>query len=1126
MSQLDKQYNHSAAEKEIIAKWDASDAFKAVVDERGPEKRYVVMMPLPNVTGALHIGHAMDNVMQDMLVRWHRMRGYNTLWQAGTDHAGIATQAVVEKRLKELEGKTRHDIGRDALIQKIWDWKDQYQQRIISQQKRMGCSCDWQRQRFTMDAVCTRAVRHAFFQMYDDGLIFRGKRLVNWDVKLQTSVSDDEVYHKEVDGHFYHLRYPVIEPKSDEPRFVVVATTRPETMFGDVAVAVHPDPAGALAKAREKLERQLSDLKLNQAETAANVAIAEKLAADIVAIDQRVIDSLAELETLTRMAKDGRHINLPLVGRAIPLVCDEWAKPMLGSGAVKITPAHDPNDYEVWRRRKKDGHDLGRINVLNKDGSLNQEAGALAGLSGKSARKAVIDGLKAIDCIERIEDRKVEVGHSDRSKTVIEPMLSDQWFVHMGDRDGGIEMGRGSKSPTKLSARSADGRSDHASGLVQAAIDAVENGRVRIFPERYRKTYIDWLSEKRDWPISRQLWWGHQIPVWSKDETMVVLMASLDRILAFRKENQCVVKFFRISSDGGLTLVVDAELNSLPEDGRLRIEVCPIDDGILDAGQLESLGFVREADVLDTWFSSALWPMSTLGWPDAESAQLDPGNRPLADQGYGTALDYYYPGSCLVTGRDIISLWVARMVIMGVYLRGEAPFRDVFIHANILDGKGERMSKSKGNGIDPVDIIESYGTDALRYVLCMMQTGSQDIRLPVTAVCPNCKEDNDLAKTKHGKSIFSYICTACNAEYDVLGSMQSLPQASLTSKRFDVGKAFCNKLWNSGRFILEKLESTASVSPIPLKSEDLQLEDKWILTALNECINNVHQCLSKYDAAQAIQSIRNFFWSDFCDWYLELVKPRLSDSDTSSASLGHARQILIYCFDQVLRLLHPFTPFITETLWTMLADIVPDDKRLLTGIDVTEGPIHLRIVPLLCHADFPRLTERLDFPQAKNSMRVTQDIVSGLREMRQRSNVPSSEALEASFRPLPIDSEVEGSSDLALEAEIDHNIVIRLASLSSFVVLGVDDIPPTSSAMKIVGGVEVFLHGVVDAVNEKEKLTKEKKRVLKEIGICEKKLGNESFVDRAPKDVVEEQRSRLADYKATLARIDASLESF
>ena len=492
---LSKTYEPQDVEQEIYKLWLDGDAFHAAPDERPAGQRYVVMMPLPNVTGALHMGHAMDNVMQDLLIRWHRMSGDNTLWMPGTDHAGIATQAVVEKRLKELEGLTRHDVGRDGLVERIFRWKDQYQARIIAQQQRMGCSCDWKRQRFTMDDVCARAVRHTFFRMFVDGLILRGKRLVNWDPFLQTTISDDEVYHETVQGHFWHLRYPVLEPREGEPDHVVVATTRPETMLGDTAVAVHPDPERALdekiAAAQETLDRAPEKER----------AAAE---AEVQRLRQRREEMLSGLLRLRDMARDGREVNLPLLDRPIPLICDEWAKPELGSGCVKITPAHDHNDNDVWTRHR-DRIDI--INILNPDGTLNDAAGPYAGLDRFEARQRVVSDLEARQLLGPVEDREIEIGHSDRSKSPVEPYLSDQWFVRMGDVEGGVTMGRGTA------------REHTSPGLVQAAMDAVTDGRVSIHPERYTKTYLDWLGEKRDWPISRQLWWGHRIPVWSRTGT-------------------------------------------------------------------------------------------------------------------------------------------------------------------------------------------------------------------------------------------------------------------------------------------------------------------------------------------------------------------------------------------------------------------------------------------------------------------------------------------------------------------------------------------------------------------------------------------------------------------------------
>ncbi|MBT3222056.1 MAG: class I tRNA ligase family protein, partial [Proteobacteria bacterium] len=487
---LPKSYEPTEVEHSTYSLWLTAGAFHAIPDQR--DKRYVIMMPLPNVTGALHMGHAMDNVMQDLLIRWHRMMGDNTLWMPGTDHAGIATQAVVEKRLKEFEGLTRRDVGREGLVQKIWNWKDQYQERIISQQQRMACSCDWERQRFTMDPVCARAVRHAFFKMFCDGLVVRGKRLVNWDPFLQTSISDDEVYHETVQGHFWWMRYPVIDPEPGEPEYVVVATTRPETMLGDTAVAVHPDPEGEMTRLIAKTEAELERAKAKDRDL---------LSEELERLRQRQAEVLPLLVRIRDMAVAGRHVKLPLMDRPLPLILDEWAKPELGTGCVKITPAHDPNDYEVWKRHSDH---IDSINILNPDGTLNAAVGPYCDLDRFVAREKVVADLDALGLLERVEDREIEIGHSDRSKTPIEPYLSDQWFVIMGDVEGGIAMGRNTA------------KEHRATGLVQAAMDAVTDGRVSIHPERYTKTYLDWLAEKRDWPVSRQLWWGHRIPVWSK----------------------------------------------------------------------------------------------------------------------------------------------------------------------------------------------------------------------------------------------------------------------------------------------------------------------------------------------------------------------------------------------------------------------------------------------------------------------------------------------------------------------------------------------------------------------------------------------------------------------------------
>ncbi|HIO66617.1 MAG TPA: valine--tRNA ligase, partial [Planctomycetes bacterium] len=882
--ELAKNFDPASIERSVYQRWLEAGAFDATPDDR--DDRYVIMMPLPNVTGALHMGHALDNVMQDLLIRWHRMQGDNTLWMPGTDHAGIATQAVVEKRLLELEGKTRHDVGRDGLVERIWGWKNQYQKRIISQLQTMGCSCDWKRQRFTMDETCARAVTWTFFRMFDDGLIYQGNRMVNWDCHLQTAVSDDEIEHRSVDGHFWHLRYPVIDPQPGEPEAIVVATTRPETMLGDTAVACHPDPSGALEMriedAKQRFERAPEKSK-------------QDIEMEIEQLKARRQSHLPLLEQFAQMAKDGRMIRLPIVDREIPLITDEWAKPELGSGCVKITPGHDPNDYDVWTRHS-DEIDL--INILNPDGTLNEHAGPCSGLDRFEARKEVVSRFEAAGLLEEIEARNIEVGHSDRSKTPIEPYLSLQWFVQMGDVDQGVTFGRG----TDLEF---EGR-----GLAQAAIDACSGwksgtGRTVNFhpdPERYRKTLVNWLAEKRDWCISRQLWWGHQIPIWSAELEQKPLIDLLEN-LHIDERDDVRVRFVDGITSRPLTLPSDA-----PEGGG-RILVCLRDPSTqgADSELLDSFGFERDPDVLDTWFSSALWPHSTLGWPDPETASVEAGQSRFTE-GDRDTLSYYYPGSCLVTGRDIITLWVARMVVVGLYNLGDLPFTDVFLHAIILDGKGERMSKSKGNGIDPVDIIERYGTDAMRYVLSEMQTGTQDIRLPVQAISPFTGNNIDLATAKHGRNIFTYICPESGKEFDVLGTMEDVPAAKLISDRFDVGRNFCNKLWNAVRFALMNLEGYQFD---PARADQLGTEDRWILSRLSNACQQVQQQLEDYNPSAAIGIAREFFWNELCDWYLEAIKPRLRDGGEDA---GTAQQVLATCLDQVLRLLHPFVPFVTEEL--------------------------------------------------------------------------------------------------------------------------------------------------------------------------------------------------------------------
>ncbi len=1075
-TELAKTYEPRAIEARVTERWLSSGAFAAVPDGRPPERRYVIMMPLPNVTGALHMGHAMDNVMQDLLVRWHRMRGDNTLWQPGTDHAGIATQAVVEKRLFELEGKTRHDIGREELVRRIWAWKDEYQQRIVRQQQQMGCSADWQRQRFTMDEVCSAAVREAFFRLFCDRLIYRGDRLVNWDCQLQTAVADDEVYHEPVAGHFWHLRYPLKDPGPGEPTHVVVATTRPETMLGDTAVACHPDPRAALA-ASIAAQRD----KISAAGAKERAAEEEELAR----LEARAREQVTGLEQLAALARAGKRVILPLLEREIPLIVDPWAKPELGSGCVKITPAHDPNDYAVWQRHRDQ---LGILNILNPDGTLNRNAGPYAGLDRFAARERVVADLQARGLIEAIEEREIEIGHSDRSKTPVEPYLSKQWFVRMGDLPGGVTCGRGTA------------KERHTTGLAQAAIDAVRADwrspgglRLSFHPERYAAGYVAWLAEKRDWCISRQLWWGHRIPVWT-------------RVCTGGGEVRAAVDAVPRDAGGALHLwVSDADGQQLTADavptdadGSFEVQVCVRSKAAeaAHAAALAAAGFAQDPDVLDTWFSSALWPFSTLGWPNPAAAAVNPGQTRLGGDGGPDSFSYYYPGSCLVTARDIITLWVARMIIMGLYNHGELPFTDCFVHAKILDGKGVTMSKSKGNGIDPAEIIRQYGADAMRYLICDMETGMQDVRLPVQATCPTCQAKVELTDAEHGHTIFTYLCTACHAEFDVLGTMPNVPAASVTSDRFEVGRAFCNKLWNAARFALSNL---GQLGFSPLDRSALAAEDRWILSRLQRAISAVDEHLGAYRPAAAVGVARDFFWGELCDWYLELIKPRMRDD--SQAPI--ARQVLAHVLDQVLRLLHPFVPFITEALWEFLREQAP-----VRGLATPLGD-----APLCLHAPWPTVDPGLiDAPLEQELARV-QEVIGRLRELRARHDVPPRRELPAAIR---------GPAE-RLAVFSRHAGLIRDQARLSALHLGSEAPPLHHAATQVSADLEILLGDVLDPVVERKRLGAVLEKLHKQLEASQKKLANPSFVERAPADVVAGEKTKVAELSAQIASLTTNL---
>lgn len=1044
---LPKQYDHSQAQKRWYEFWETSGCFDSDPDpERDP---FTMVIPPPNVTGALHLGHALNNTLQDVLIRYKRMQGFNALWIPGTDHAGIATQAVVERRLKELEGKTRHDLGREQLVERIWSWKDQYEQRIRGQLKQMGCSCDWRRTRFTLDDICARAVRATFYRMFHDGLIYRGKRLVNWDTFLQTAVSDDEVFNESVKGHFWRFRYPVIDPKPGEPEFVEIATTRPETMLGDTAVAVHPDPAAALDAAEAKLREEM--------ERAPEKERAEKQER-IDEIRERRTTMLPLLETLSQMARDGRKLKLPLMGREIPLVADRWAKPELGSGCVKITPAHDPNDYEVGKRC-----DLPMVNILNGDGTLNHNAKDYAGLTIPKARRRVVEDLEALELMVGVEDRKIELPHSDRSKTPIEPLLTDQWFVQM-------------------------------ESLAQLAIDAVDDGRVEIIPARYAKTYRDWLGEKRDWPVSRQLWWGHQIPVWSlnvKDQIdMDLVFQQVENLIASRdgwgeiSSIQTEINEERAAAErrGGDAAKIARE--KLPYG---TLHVCLAEDAAELVSKLEEIGLVRDPDVLDTWFSSGLWPHSTLGWPEQT-----------------TELNYYYPTSVLSTSRDIITLWVARMVLMGLYNVDAVPFHQVFIHPKILDGEGETMSKSKGNGVDPKDVIEKSGADSLRFALVYITTETQDARLPVEYVCPHCEQS--IQQTKQNRQLKRMDCPHCGKPFSTQWAESAedmaLPRASVTAERFEVARNFCNKLWNASRFTIMNLEG---YEPVPIDPASLRLEDKWLLSRLDTVTDQVTAALDEFRFADVGRILYEFAWDDFCSFFVEMVKYRLQDETLRPVAQG----VLAAALDRLLRLLHPIMPFLTEEVWHLLGQVAP-----YRGVTMLEKPSES-----IMKSDWP-VSEGFSDPAIESHFAVFEGVLRGVRDIRMRQNVPPRETM-----PLSIRCEPAGVS--VLEPFRPYFLSMANAEVLAW---GPDvTAPPAAGSFRHSGDVSgigplvfegfVDLAAFIDFDKEIARLEKEHANLVKQIDGKEKKLGNEAFVSKAPADVVEAERRRLTELREQVAAI-------
>ncbi len=1032
-TEIPNRFDFETAQPRIWQLWLDSGLFHAEPDPS--RKPYTIVIPPPNVTGALHLGHALNNSLQDTLIRFKRMQGYNALYMPGTDHAGIATQAVVERRLKEEEKLTRHDLGREKLVERIWQWKNEYEARILGQLKRLGCSCDWERTRFTLDEMCARAVRHTFFDLFRQTKIYRGKRLVNWDTYLQTAVSDDEVSNETVKGHFWHLRYPIISPAAGEPAHVIVATTRPETMLGDTAVAVHPDPAGALDKAEAELNERLA-----KAVTSERPA----LVAQIEAIQLRRSEVLPGLLQLAAMARAGKKIRLPLLNREIPLVLDTWAKPELGSGCVKITPAHDPNDYEVAKRCQ-----LPLINILNPDGTLNAEAGPYAALFLKQARQKIVADLEAQELLERVEEREIELPMSDRSKTPIEPYLADQWFVRMAE-------------------------------LAESAMEAVRDGRVKITPDRYATGYLDWLGEKRDWPVSRQLWWGHQIPVWSQSaETSAdaeSLAAEVRALTAFDSRRYAIHIEQNEETDAA-----KRERQGTPF---ATVHVCVRDENDPLEPQIEELGFVRESDVLDTWFSSALWPHSTLGWPEQTPE-----------------LQYFYPTSTLVTSRDIITLWVARMVLMGLNNVGQIPFDQVFVHPKILDGFGETMSKSKGNGIDPIDVIDKVGADPLRFAMVHLTTETQDVRLPVQFECPHCQAA--IEQTKKNRELPAIECPSCKQRFSTQWARtaedRALPKGPVLSERFEVARNFMNKLWNASRFAMMRLEG---FTPGPIDTRSLHVEDRWILSRLSTTIEAVTSGLDRFAFAEVARTLYDFTWSDFCSFYVEILKERFADE----SARPQAQRMLAFVLDNILRLLHPIMPFITEDIWQLLRGFAAH-----RGLESPE-----QANEYLVNASWPKLSTSWQNPEIEAQFALFQETLGALREIRARQNIAPKKEISCVIR-----------CDQGTAGRL-RPLAIYFGQLANATLgdLGPAVVPPQLGAQVAVGAAEVHvdLTGLINVEAELKRLDKEKIRIEGSIAGKEKMLTNEKYLAAKPEEA-EKIREQLAQLREQLVGVEASLES-
>ncbi len=917
---MEKTYNPASIEARLYDFWEKEGFFKP----SGTGEPYCIVIPPPNVTGTLHMGHAFQDTIMDALIRLKRMQGRDTLWQTGMDHAGIATQMVVERQLG-AQGTSRLELGREAFVDSVWKWKHESGGTIAEQLRRLGASVDWSRERFTMDDELSSAVTEVFVRLHEEDLIYRGKRLVNWDPVLHTALSDLEVLSEEEDGHLWHLRYPLV----GSDRFLIVATTRPETMLGDTAVAVHPE-------------------------------------------DERYRDLV------------GTMVDLPLTGRTIPVIADEYVDPEFGSGCVKITPAHDFNDYEVGER-----HGLDKINILDISACLNDEVPAdYRGLDRFEARQRVLDDLEKVGLLDSIDKHKLMVPRGDRSGAVVEPFLTDQWYVR-------------------------------AAPLAEPAIQAVEDGSIRFVPENWSKTYFEWMRNIQDWCISRQLWWGHRIPAWYDEDGNVFVARSAE----------------------------EAQRQAADQHGR-------------------HVALVQDEDVLDTWFSSALWPFSTLGWPE-ESRELKS----------------YYPSAVLVTAFDIIFFWVARMIMMGLKFMGKPPFSEVYIHGLIRDQDGQKMSKSKGNVLDPLDLVDGIELEEL---VTKRTTGMMQ---------PHLAEKIEKSTRKHFPDGIPAFGT------DAIRFTFAAIATTGRDLRFDLGRAegyrnFCNKLWNASRFVLMNTEG----EDCGVDSGDLEysLADRWIKSRLERTISETLGAFDSYRLDLAAKVLYEFTWNEFCDWYLELSKPILQSDSATAAQKRATRRTLAEVLECMLRLLHPIMPFITEEIWQRSAG--------LAGIDGQT----------IMHQPYPIAEDYPRDPGAEEDLAWVQGFVLGLRQIRGEMNISPGRALSVILQDA-------GEKDrLALDSH--GPLVERLARIDSIRFLDQDEAPPPA-ATALLGDMRILvpMAGLIDAEAEIARLSKQRDKLKLELGRCTKKLANENFVNNAPESVVRKERERLEEFDKTIAKLDDQL---